>query len=79
MNTRSRLVASLTPPISCNDPDGCAMTRSPAMYSRIVFWEPCVSPHKSAFIQAVAQQFGPDVQVSYIAHEGLPEDRRSLG
>ena len=25
-------------------------------YACIVFWEPCVSPHKSAFFKAVADQ-----------------------
>ncbi|CAB3768569.1 glycosyltransferase [Paraburkholderia humisilvae] len=49
------------------------------LYSRIVFWEPCVSPHKSAFINAVAERFGPDVDVSCVAHEGVPEARQALG
>ncbi|CAB3753869.1 glycosyltransferase [Paraburkholderia solisilvae] len=49
------------------------------VYSRIVFWEPCVSPHKSAFINAVAERFGPAVEVSCVAHEGVPEDRKALG
>ncbi|QYD73282.1 glycosyltransferase [Paraburkholderia edwinii] len=49
------------------------------LYSRIVFWEPCVSPHKSAFINAVAERFGPGVEVSCVAHEGVPESRQALG
>jgi glycosyltransferase involved in cell wall biosynthesis len=53
-------------------------TPSP-FYSRIVFWEPCVSPHKSAFINAVAERFGPGVEVSCVAHEGVPEERQALG
>ncbi|MFC0401445.1 glycosyltransferase [Paraburkholderia rhizosphaerae] len=48
-------------------------------YSRIVFWEPCVSPHKSAFINAVAARFGSAVEVSCVAHEGVPESRQALG
>lgn len=55
------------------------MNRSSTMYSAIVFWEPCVSPHKSAFIHAVAEQLGPHVQVSCVAHEGIPDERRALG
>lgn len=52
---------------------------APPKLSRIVFWEPCVSPHKSAFISAVAQRFGPAVTVSCVAHEGVPETRQALG
>ncbi len=55
------------------------MNPSSTMYSRIVFWEPCVSPHKSAFINAVAERLGPAVQVSCVAHEGVPEARQALG
>ena len=47
--------------------------------TQIVFWEPCVSPHKSAFINAVAEQFGPDVTVQCVAHEGVPGARQILG
>jgi len=47
--------------------------------TRIVFWEPCVSPHKSAFISAVAERFGPDVTVYCVAHEGVPQARQALG
>jgi glycosyltransferase involved in cell wall biosynthesis len=49
------------------------------MYTQIVFWEPCVSPHKSAFISAVAQRLEPGVQVSWVAHADVPEERRALG
>lgn len=49
------------------------------VYSRIVFWEPCVSPHKSAFINAVAERFGPSVEVRCVAHEGVPDTRQALG
>ncbi|CAB3781808.1 glycosyltransferase [Pararobbsia alpina] len=55
------------------------MDKSAAMYAQIVFWEPCVSPHKSAFINAVAERLGPGVQVSCVAHEGVPEARQALG
>jgi glycosyltransferase involved in cell wall biosynthesis len=47
--------------------------------SRIVFWEPCVSPHKSAFIEAVAEQFGASVEVICVAHEDVPQARQALG
>lgn len=47
--------------------------------SRIVFWEPCVSPHKSAFIDAVAARCGPSVDVLCVAHEDVPRERRALG
>jgi glycosyltransferase involved in cell wall biosynthesis len=49
------------------------------VYSKIVFWEPCISPHKSAFINAVAKRFGPGVNVICVAHEGVPENRQALG
>jgi glycosyltransferase involved in cell wall biosynthesis len=55
------------------------MNTPSTMYSQIIFWEPCVSPHKSAFINAVAQQLGAGVQVSCVAHEGVPEARQALG
>jgi glycosyltransferase involved in cell wall biosynthesis len=47
--------------------------------SRVVFWEPCVSPHKSAFIGAVAEALGPSVDVVCVAHEDVPQDRQALG
>ncbi|HEY3599749.1 MAG TPA: glycosyltransferase [Paraburkholderia sp.] len=55
------------------------MNAPSTLYARIVFWEPCVSPHKSAFINAVAERFGPGVEVSCVAHEGVPEARQALG
>ena len=48
-------------------------------YTRIVFWEPCVSPHKSAFFHAVAERFGPSVEIRCVAHEGVPDTRQALG
>lgn len=48
-------------------------------YTRIVFWEPCVSPHKSAFFHAVAERFGPSVAIHCVAHEGVPDTRQALG
>jgi glycosyltransferase involved in cell wall biosynthesis len=54
-------------------------TRGTPHYNRIVFWEPCVSPHKSAFFEAVAQRFGPTVEVMCVAHEDIPAERRALG
>lgn len=48
-------------------------------YACIVFWEPCVSPHKSAFFKAVAERLGPSVKVRCVAHEGVPEARQALG
>jgi glycosyltransferase involved in cell wall biosynthesis len=47
--------------------------------SRVVFWEPCVSPHKSAFIGAVAEALGPSIDVVCVAHEDVPQDRQALG
>jgi len=47
--------------------------------ARLVFWEPCVSPHMSAFIGAVARALGPAVDVLCVAHEDVPQDRQALG
>ncbi len=59
---------------------GEARRAAPCMaLQRIIFWEPCVSPHKSAFVGAVAREFGASVDVQYVAHEELPDERRALG
>lgn len=45
---------------------------------RIVFWEPCVSPHKADFFAAVARN-APDVEILCVAHEGIPSERAAMG
>jgi glycosyltransferase involved in cell wall biosynthesis len=50
-------------------------TKSPV--ARIVFWEPCLSPHKHAFFAALAGVTG--MEVVCCAHEDIPSSRRALG
>lgn len=47
------------------------------MYSRIVFWEPMLSPHKVGFISSVSDILG--VECVYVAHEGLDSERLRQG
>lgn len=47
-------------------------------FSKIIFWEPSYSPHKSDFIAAVAQLL-PDVEIIYVADEDLSDSRKSMG
>ncbi|NBK99785.1 MAG: hypothetical protein EOM50_17595, partial [Erysipelotrichia bacterium] len=46
--------------------------------NRIIFWEPCISPHKTDFIDQVAKLI-PSIEVIYCAEENLPEERIKLG
>lgn len=45
---------------------------------RIIFWEPCVSPHKSDFMQAVSRAL-PDVEIVCCADSDVPLDRKAMG
>lgn len=45
---------------------------------RIVFWEPTLSPHKTAFIASIAR-LAPAKEVIYCADQGLDEERKALG
>jgi glycosyltransferase involved in cell wall biosynthesis len=45
---------------------------------RIIFWEPCVSPHKSDFMQAVSRTL-PDVEIICCADSDVPPDRKAMG
>ncbi len=65
--------------MSAHTPAFAASAPPSPTFSRIIFWEPCVSPHKSAFISAVAQRFGASVTVYCVAHEGVPSSRQALG
>lgn len=46
--------------------------------TRIVFWEPVASPHKQAFLNAVARQ-SPELEIVCCTHEGLPRERAEQG
>lgn len=65
--------------MSGTSPSDLPPSALPLSFNRIVFWEPCISPHKSAFISAVAQRLGPAVTVYCVGHEGVPEARQALG
>ncbi len=45
---------------------------------RIVFWQPCISPHTRDLLEAVAA-LNRDVDVVSCAHQGVPEERKQLG
>lgn len=47
-------------------------------YRRIVFWEPCLSPHTDDLIHRLAESL-PTVQVLRCAERDLPESRKLLG
>lgn len=47
-------------------------------FSRIIFWEPSYSPHKSEFISAIACAL-PDVEIIYVADQDLSDVRKSMG
>lgn len=46
--------------------------------SKVIFWEPCLSPHKTQLLQALVRVL-PTVSFVYICEEDLPADRRRLG
>lgn len=46
--------------------------------SRIVFWEPSISPHKSDFFSAIAF-IAPDIEVICCANSELSEERQAQG
>jgi len=46
--------------------------------NRIIFWEPCISPHKADFFAAVSAIL-PNVEIIYCADQDLPAERRALG
>lgn len=45
---------------------------------RIVFWDPCTSPHKADFFAALAAA-APDIEVICCADSELADDRKALG
>jgi glycosyltransferase involved in cell wall biosynthesis len=45
---------------------------------RIIFWEPCTSPHKADFFSALAK-IAPEIEVICCADRDLPEDRKVQG
>jgi len=45
---------------------------------RIIFWEPCLSPHKHAFLEAL-QQLVPNVEIVVCAQQDIPVDRKKMG
>jgi glycosyltransferase involved in cell wall biosynthesis len=46
--------------------------------SRIVFWEPCTSPHKADFFSAIAS-IAPEIEVICCANSNLSKDRQDQG
>jgi glycosyltransferase involved in cell wall biosynthesis len=48
------------------------------MYTKIVFWEPTVSPHKTQFLSEIAN-ISPGVDIICIAHEELSSVRLNQG
>lgn len=46
--------------------------------TRVVFWDPCISPHKADFIQALAR-LNKNIEVILCAHEDIPGDRKKMG
>jgi glycosyltransferase involved in cell wall biosynthesis len=49
------------------------------MYRRVVFWEPCVSPHKWALFDALAAKLDGITEIVCVAHQDVPAERRALG
>jgi len=45
---------------------------------KIIFWEPCLSPHKTDFFAAV-MKLNPELEVVCCSQRGLPPERISLG
>lgn len=45
---------------------------------RIIFWEPCISPHKADFLNAVSIAL-PSIEIICCADQGLPDNRKALG
>jgi len=46
--------------------------------SRIVFWDPCTSPHKADFFESLAR-CSPDIDLICCAQNNLLEERKALG
>lgn len=46
--------------------------------NRIVFWEPCTSPHKHDLLSSLAR-YQPELEVICCAQTGVPEDRKQQG
>lgn len=55
-----------------------ALSSSHVPIKRIIFWDPCISPHKADFIAAVAQKL-PNIEIICIAHKDIPPDRVAMG
>lgn len=53
-------------------------TFSPREFNRILFWEPCLSPHKADFLEEFSK-INPHLEVICCADQDLPEDRRNMG
>ncbi len=54
------------------------MTKPSVQLKKIIFWDPCLSPHKSDFFQALAK-LRPDIEIICCADTDVPEDRRTMG
>lgn len=48
------------------------------MFKRIIFWEPCVSPHKSFLFEKIGKYI-PGVEVVCVASSDIPVQRKKLG
>ena len=53
-------------------------TSSPREFNRILFWEPCLSPHKADFLEEFSK-INPHLEVICCADQDLPEDRKNMG
>lgn len=55
------------------------MTAAPTRATRrLVFWEPCTSPHKAGLFAALAQ-LAPDWSIVQCAERGVDDERKALG
>lgn len=48
------------------------------MINRILFWDPCVSPHKSDFFSELSKIAFP-IEIVCIAHADVPNERKAMG
>lgn len=51
---------------------------SPRKFDRILFWEPCLSPHKADFFEALAR-LNPDMEIVCCADQDVLDDRKRMG
>lgn len=54
------------------------MNEPSAQLKKLIFWDPCLSPHKSDFFEALAK-LKPDIEIICCADTDVPDDRRKMG